>query len=53
MCNQNEDYEYKKLYVWNHDMANHLLALSLLAEQEKYDQALSYMKQMQEKGDQL
>ena len=44
------DKEYKKLYVWNHDMANHLLALSLLAEQEKYDQALSYMKQMQEKG---
>ncbi len=43
------DNEYKKLYVWNHDMANHLLALSLLAEQEKYDQALSYMKQMQEK----
>lgn len=47
------DNEYKKLYVWNHDMANHLLALSLLAEQEKYDQALSYMKQMQEKGDDL
>ena len=47
------DNEYKKLYVWNHDMANHLLALSLLAEQEKYDQALSYMKQMQEKGDEL
>ena len=44
------DNEYKKLYVWNHDMANHLLALSLLAEQGKYDQALSYMKQMQKKG---
>ena len=47
------DNEYQKLYIWNHDMANHLLALSLLAEQEKYDQALSYMKQMQEKGDEL
>lgn len=47
------DQEYKKLYVWNHDMANHLLALSLLAEQDKYDQALSYMKQMQEKGGKL
>ena len=42
------DQEYQKLYVWNHDMANHLLALSLLSEQEKYDQALSYMKQLQE-----
>lgn len=44
------DQEYQKLYVWNHDMANHLLALSLLSEQEKYDQALSYMKQLQENG---
>lgn len=44
------DKEYKKLYVWNHDMANHLLALSLLSEQKKYDQALAYMKQLQEHG---
>ena len=44
------DQEYQKLYVWNHDMANHLLALSLLSEQEKYDQALSYMKQLRENG---
>lgn len=44
------DQEYQKLYVWNHDMANHLLALSLLSEQEKYDQDLSYMKQLQENG---
>lgn len=44
------DQEYQKLYVWNHDMANHFLALSLLSEQEKYDQALSYMKQLQENG---
>lgn len=47
------DEEYKKLYVWNHDMANHLLALSLLAEQGKYDQALSYMQQMQDQGGNL
>lgn len=38
------DDEYQKLYRWNHDTANHLLALSLLTEQGKYDQALSYIQ---------
>lgn len=37
------DDEYQKLYRWNHDTSNHLLALSLLIEQKKYDQALSYI----------
>lgn len=42
------DDEYQKLYRWNHDTSNHLLALSLLAEQGKYEQALSYIEDLTE-----
>lgn len=41
------DDEYQKLYRWNHDTSNHLLALSLLAEHaehEEYEQALAYIE---------
>ena len=40
------DDEYKKLYRWNHDTSNHLLALSLLVEQGEYEKALSYIQEL-------
>lgn len=46
------DDEYKKLYHWNHDTSNHLLALSLLTEQGEYEQALSYIQELKNKKEQ-
>lgn len=37
------DEEYKKLRHWNHDIKNHLMAISLLASQGKYEEAEKYI----------
>lgn len=37
------DEEYKKLRYWNHDIKNHLMAISLLASQGKYEEAEKYI----------
>ena len=42
------DDEYQKLYRWNHDTSNHLLALSLLVEHGEYEQALSYIQELKD-----
>ena len=40
------DEEYKKLRHWNHDIKNHLMAISLLASQEKYEEAEEYIVEL-------
>lgn len=37
------DEEYKKLRHWNHDIKNHLMAISLLASERKYEEAEKYI----------
>lgn len=40
--------QYEHLYRWNHDTANHLLALSFLIEQKNYQRALEYIQRLQQ-----
>ena len=37
------DEEHKKLRHWNHDIKNHLMAISLLASERKYEEAEKYI----------
>lgn len=37
------DEEYKKLRHWNHDIKNHLMAISLLTSQGKYEEVEKYI----------
>lgn len=38
--------EYQSLRKWNHDVENHLLALSYLMDMERYDEAYEYQKKI-------
>ncbi len=38
--------EYEQLYRWNHDIANHLMALSILSQRGEYKKALDYIRQL-------
>lgn len=40
------DEEYKKIRHWNHDIKNHLMAISLLASQRKYEEAEKYIVEL-------
>ena len=40
------DEEYKKMRHWNHDIKNHLMAISLLASQRKYEEAEKYIVEL-------
>lgn len=45
------EYEYKKIYKWNHDFKNHMLAVSCLLDKECYSEAADYIHQLLDKGD--
>lgn len=38
--------EYQSLRKWNHDVENHLLALSYLMDMKRYDEASEYLKKI-------
>lgn len=40
------DEEYKKLRHWNHDIKNHLMAISLLTSQGKYEEVEKYITEL-------
>lgn len=40
------DREYRRLRHWNHDIKNHLAAISYLISQRKYEDAEKYMKEL-------
>ena len=47
------DREYRRLRHWDHDMKNHLTAISHLISQRKYEDAEKYMKELTEDFERL
>ena len=47
------DREYRRLRHWNHDIKNHLTAISHLISQRKYEDAEKYMKELTENFERL
>lgn len=45
--------DYSQLFRENHDMKNHLLALSFLMEQKDYPKAIEYIQQLKKEKKQL